>query len=81
MNRLNIIWAALVGLTLASYLLAHEAGLTALAAIAMFAIAAFKSELVLVNFMEANHAKRQWLWLYRLWIGAVTIILVVGFAT
>ncbi len=80
MKRLNLVWTALMVLTLGSYLLSHEAGLTALSAVAMFVIAAFKSELVLINFMEARHAERQWLWLYRLWIAVLAVVLTVGFA-
>jgi Prokaryotic Cytochrome C oxidase subunit IV len=80
-KRLNLVWAALIALTLGSYVLSHEAGLSALSAIVLFAISAFKSELVLTNFMEASQAERQWLWLYRLWIAAVATILIIGFAT
>lgn len=79
-KRLNLIWVVLVTLTLGSFWLSHEAGLTVLSAVVMFAISAYKSELILTNFMEAHHAERQWLWLYRLWIFAVATILIVGFA-
>jgi hypothetical protein len=39
----------------------------------MFAIAAFKSELVLIHFMEARRAERHWLQLYRAWIIVVAL--------
>jgi len=81
LRPLNLVWMALIGLTLGSYLLAHEAELTPLVAITMFAIAAFKSELILTRFMEARHAERQWLWLYRLWIAVVATVLSIGFAS
>ena len=66
-------WTVLVTLTLGSWVLAVDDGLSSLSAVAMFAIAAFKSELVLIHFMEARRAERHWLQLYRAWIIVVAL--------
>jgi hypothetical protein len=78
--RLWPVWLVLCTLTLGSAVISHEHGLTRLAVIGIFAIAALKAELVLDNFMEAAMAETHWQWLYRLWIAAVTMILAVGFS-
>jgi heme/copper-type cytochrome/quinol oxidase subunit 4 len=75
------VFAALIVLTLTSALISERGGLVRPAVVAIFAIAAIKAVLVLDNFMEAPHAERHWLWLYRLWIAAVTILLTVAFAS
>jgi hypothetical protein len=78
--RLWPVWLVLCALTLGSAGISHEQGLTRLAVIGIFAIAALKAELVLDSFMEAPMAETHWQWLYRLWIAAVTMILAVGFS-
>lgn len=79
-SRLWLVWLVLTALTLGSAVIGHEQGLTRLAVIGIFAIAALKAELVLNNFMEAPLVEANWQWLYRLWIVAVTVILAVGFS-
>lgn len=82
MNRpassLTRTWVGLIGLTIVSAVIAATAHHGAVVVIAIFTIAAIKADLVLVDFMEAGHAEPQWLWLYRLWIGIVTIVLIAG---
>ena len=75
-----VVGTSLVVLTLVSALTSEEGGLSPLAIVAIFALAAFKAELVLDNFMEAPQAEKHWQWLYRLWIGAVTVMLTLAFA-
>lgn len=79
-SRLWLVWLALSVLTLGSAVISHEQGLTRLAVIGIFALAALKAEMVLDNFMEAPLAETHWQWLYRLWIVAVSAILAVGFS-
>ena len=80
LSRLWMVGLVLVLLTLVSAFTSEGGGLSPLAIIAIFAIAAFKAELVLDNFMEAPHAERHWQILYRLWISAVTLLLIAAFA-
>lgn len=75
------VFAALIVLTLTSAVISERSGAVRPAVVAIFAIAAIKAVLVLDNFMEAPHAERHWLWLYRLWIAVVTILLTVTFAS
>ena len=71
-------WFCLTVLTLGSTAIAVAERHRFVAVVAIFAVAAIKAELVLVNFMEAARAERQWIWLYRLWIGVVSTMLIVG---
>lgn len=78
---LDVAWITLVVLTLGSWGLSQGTGLSSISTVAMFAISAFKCELVLTQFMEARRAERRWLRLYRAWIVVVAIILGAAFAT
>lgn len=71
-------WVGLIILTVASTSIAEAERHVVVAVIAIFAIAAVKADLVLTSFMEAARAERQWIWLYRLWIGLVATMLIVG---
>ena len=79
LGKPRVVGPSLVALTLCSALTSEEGGLSPLAIVAIFAFAALKAEIVLDNFMEAPRAQPHWQWLYRLWIGAVTIVLTAGF--
>ncbi|WP_068071544.1 cytochrome C oxidase subunit IV family protein [Novosphingobium lentum] len=74
--RLSTVWLILVGMTIGSTLLAEESAHARFAIAAIFLIAAIKSELVLTNYMEAGRAEPQWRWLYRLWITAITVLMI-----
>jgi hypothetical protein len=76
--RVSTVWLMLLGLTNGSVLLAEGATIGAARIVGIFVIAAVKSELVLQHFMEAARAERHWRWLYRLWIGVITLMLIVG---
>jgi tetrahydromethanopterin S-methyltransferase subunit D len=78
-GRPCLVGAALMTLTLVSATVSEERGLTQLAAVGLFIIAAIKAELVLDNFMEAPQAEAHWKWLYRGWIAVVTLLLSIGF--
>ncbi len=78
-KRLWPAWLVLTLLTLAATRVGGASGLSKVAIVALFGIAALKANLVLETFMEASHAERHWRWLYRAWIAAVTMILIAGF--
>ncbi len=78
-TRLWPAWLVLTLLTLASTRVGGASGLSKVAIVALFGIAALKANLVLETFMEAPRAERHWRWLYRVWIAAVTLIVVTGF--
>lgn len=77
-SRPLIIWLALAGLTLLSVVFAERAHWRGIAIVAMFVIAAAKGELVLAQYMEIGAAERHWRILYRVWLGAVTMLLIAG---
>lgn len=70
--------AVLVALTVGSAAISGEQDIAGPGTIAIFCVAALKAELLLSHFMEAAAAERQWQWLYRLWIAAVTGLLAIG---
>ena len=72
------IWLTLAALTMLSVLLAESAHWGALAIPAIFAIAAVKGELILRHYMEVGQAAPHWRIAYRLWLVAVTVMLIVG---
>jgi Prokaryotic Cytochrome C oxidase subunit IV len=75
-----LVGALLMTLTLVSATISEERGLTQIAAVGLFIIAAIKAELVLDHFMEAPQAEAHWKWLFRAWISLVTLLLCIGFA-
>lgn len=78
MIRLRANWHVgllLVALTLGAFILAESGFMRALGGVAIFLIAALKTELVLANFMEIQHAQPHWRWLYRIWTAVVSVAL------
>ena len=81
-NRWNVpmvVWCALCGLTLLSVALMEEGWHRSVASIIIVLIAAVKSRLVILHYMEANRATRHWRFLYETWIFAVTATIVIGY--
>lgn len=72
------IWIALLVLTGLSVLLAERAHWGGFAIPVIFAIAAVKGELILRQYMEVGQAAPHWRTLYRLWLVAVTAMLIIG---
>ncbi len=77
-RELSIAWLGLVALTVLSFaaaegLIAHRFALAAI-----FAVAAFKGQIVASRFMEVGHALPHWRTLYRIWIFAIAIVLAGG---
>lgn len=76
--RPTTIWLALAALTGLSVLLAERGHWGSLAIPAIFAIAAIKGELILRHYMDVGHAAPHWRIAYRLWLAAVTAMLIIG---
>jgi hypothetical protein len=72
-----LIWLVLCGLTALSMLLVEGDWWRAAAPVPLVLIAASKSRLVILHFMEARHARPHWRFLYEAWnfAAAATIIL------
>jgi hypothetical protein len=78
-NSPAVVWSILCALTVLSVALVEGARGRTLAYIAVLLIAAAKSRLVILHYMEANRATRHWRFLYETWIFAVTATIVIGY--
>ena len=77
MRRLVMVWAVLVVLTLASVALAEGVRSQAVVAVIVFGVAVIKGQIVAVRFMETRRA-RGWNTLYRTWILALGLLLIIA---
>jgi hypothetical protein len=77
-RKLSVAWLGLIALTLASYTTAETMSDRRLVLASVFAIAAFKGQIVASRFMEVGHALPHWKALYRVWIVAIAIMLAGG---
>jgi hypothetical protein len=68
----------LMALSLLSTLLVERFNHAASAITAIFVIAALKSDLVIIHYMEARRAELHWKLLYRGWLVLVTALLIGG---
>jgi hypothetical protein len=50
----------------------------AYAVAAIFVIAAAKGDLVIMYYMEAGRAEPHWKFMYRAWLGIMTVLLICG---
>jgi heme/copper-type cytochrome/quinol oxidase subunit 4 len=78
-NAPVVVWCLLCGLTLLSVALVEGGWRRSVASIIIVLIAAMKSRLVILHYMEANRAARQWRFLYETWNFAVTATIVIGY--
>ena len=78
-NAPMAVWCMLCGLTLLSVALFEGGWHRSLASIIIVLIAAMKSRLVILHYMEANRAARHWRFLYETWNFAVTATIVIGY--
>lgn len=78
-NAPGAVWCMLCGLTLLSVALIEGGWHRSVASIIIVLIAAVKSRLVILNYMEANRAARHWRFLYETWNFAVTATIVIGY--
>ncbi len=74
-----VVWCVLCGLTLLSVALVEGGWGRSVASIIIVLIAAVKSRLVILHYMEANRAARHWRFLYETWNFAVTATIVIGY--
>jgi heme/copper-type cytochrome/quinol oxidase subunit 4 len=74
-----VVWCLLCGLTLLSVALVEGGWHRSAAPIIIVVIAAVKSRLVILHYMEANRAARHWRFLYETWNFAVTATIVIGY--
>ncbi|MCU1649604.1 MAG: hypothetical protein QOK26_1003 [Pseudonocardiales bacterium] len=76
-NPATIVWLVLVLATSAStWLLSKDAFSPVVGTIGVFLIAAVKIRLVIMRFMEINHAPRPWRIYFEAWVvGATALIL------
>jgi heme/copper-type cytochrome/quinol oxidase subunit 4 len=74
-----VVWCMLCGLTLLSVALVEEGWHRSFASVVIVLIAAVKSRLVIVRFMEANRAGRHWRFLYVTWNFAVAATIIIGY--
>lgn len=73
------VWLLLMGLTLCSVALFEGGWLGPAASIVIVLIAAWKSRMVILHFMEARHAPGHWRVLYELWNFAAAATLLIGY--
>jgi len=78
-NSPALVWCILCGLTILSLALVEGGRGRAFASIAITLIAAAKSRLVILHYMEAQRAARHWRFLYETWNFAVTATIVIGY--
>ena len=78
-NAPMVVWCALCGLTLLSVALMEEWWHRSVASILIVLIAAVKSRLVILRYMEANRALRRWRFLYETWNFAVSATIIIGY--
>ena len=81
-NQWNVpmgVWCALCGLTLMSVALMEEGWHRSVASILVVLIAAVKSRLIILHYMEANRALRHWRFLYETWNFAVSATIIIGY--
>jgi len=69
----------LMGLTFSSVALFEGGWLGKMSSVLIVLIAAVKSRLVIVYYMEATRAARQWRFLYETWNFAVTATIIIGY--
>jgi heme/copper-type cytochrome/quinol oxidase subunit 4 len=78
-NAPVVVWCMLCGLTLLSVALVEGGWSRSVASSIIVLIAATKSRLVILHYMEANRAVRHWRFLYETWNFAVTATIVIGY--
>jgi Prokaryotic Cytochrome C oxidase subunit IV len=72
------VWAALMLMTLASFLVFEGHFLGSASSLVIAVIAGYKSRLVILHFMEATHAPTHFRFLYETWNFVVVAIIVIG---
>lgn len=73
------VWIVLCGLTVFSVAFSHGVSWRSSASILAVLIAAAKTRLVILNFMESRHALPHWRLLYDVWNFAAAATIIVGY--
>ena len=73
------IWCVLCTLTGVSVTLVEGGWLKGVAPILVMMIAALKSRLIILRYMEANRAAKRWRFLYETWNFTVTAMIIIGY--
>lgn len=73
------VWALLCALTLLAVALVERGGLPQVSAVAVVLIAAVKSRLVILHYMEVRHASPHWGRLYELWNFTIAALFIIGY--
>jgi hypothetical protein len=73
------IWCVLCALTGLSVTLVEGGWLHGAAPILIMLIAALKSRLIILRYMEANRAAKHWRFLYETWAFTVTAMIIIGY--
>jgi hypothetical protein len=73
------IWFALCTLTLVSVVLVETSWWRSFAPLLVVLIAAVKSRLIILHYMEAKRARPHWRFLYETWNYAVAATIIIGF--
>jgi heme/copper-type cytochrome/quinol oxidase subunit 4 len=78
-DRPVVVWIALCALTVLSMFFVESDGWwRAAAPVPVVLIAAAKSRLVILNFMEARNARPHWRFLYEAWTFAAAATIIIG---
>jgi Prokaryotic Cytochrome C oxidase subunit IV len=73
------IWCVLCALTGVSIMLVEGGWLHGAASILIMLIAALKSRLIILRYMEANRAAKHWRFLYETWNLTVTATIIIAY--
>ena len=76
--KARTIWLILMLLSLFSTFVAEGSGQASYPIIIIFVIAAVKSDLVIMHYMEAGRAASHWKLMYRAWLVLVTVLMLAG---
>ena len=79
MNVPSVVWLALIGLTLISVGLFEGGMLGPALSVVIVLIAAVKSRMVILHFMEAKHVSGRWRFLYELWNFSAAATIIIGY--
>ena len=74
----TLVWCLLCALTIASVALAEGGWGRGVFSVVVVLIAAVKSRLVILHYMEASRAARHWRFLYEAWNFAAAATIVIG---
>jgi heme/copper-type cytochrome/quinol oxidase subunit 4 len=74
-----VVWVALCGLTVLSVALVEGGAWRGAASVVIVLVAALKSRLVMLHYMEATHAAKHWRFLYEAWNFAAAATIIIGY--